>query len=344
MISASDFGESREARMTVFLSGSDIRNRIIELVADSNKMDCAVAFWGRGASELFASRSPKLRIRIICDLMSGACNPIVIRDLLSIGVQIKLVDGMHAKVYWTPSGVIVGSANASANGLGEEGADETYDKTEVDLYTDDPTVLKDTSDWFDKQWIAGTPVDEPLLQRADELWMRRRANRPVRSGNSSLLGLLRDNPEWFRERPMRLVVYKGEDISEEARVKWEEEKHRLYDAKSLRRYEDELPLYEDRTRWNIPKGEYVLDYSLTFRGLWRVRQENAFVRIGRNHRLILLDKLNTPPFGLHFPRQEQIELGKQIKRVLDERGRTLDKHGNYLDLRLDEAGHLLFPT
>ena len=202
--------------MTVFLSGSAIRNRIIELVADSNKMDCAVAFWGRGASELFASRSPTLRIRIICDLMSGACNPIVIRELLSIGAQVKLVDGMHAKVYWTPNGVIVGSANASANGLGEEGADETCDNTEVGLYTDDPTVLKDTLDWFDEQWTEGTPVDEPLLRRADELWKRRRANRPVRSGNSSLLGLLRDNPEWFRERPMRLVVYEGEDISEKA--------------------------------------------------------------------------------------------------------------------------------
>jgi hypothetical protein len=49
--------------------------------------------------------------------MSGACNPDVIRKLMNLGAEIKMVDGMHARIYWTRAGAIIGSANASANGL-----------------------------------------------------------------------------------------------------------------------------------------------------------------------------------------------------------------------------------
>ena len=92
--------------MTPFLFGTDIRARLVELINSSSEINCAVAFWGNGAEELFAT-SPKKSIRIICDLMSGACNPAVIRKLMSVGAAVKMVNGMHAKVYWTPVGAIM---------------------------------------------------------------------------------------------------------------------------------------------------------------------------------------------------------------------------------------------
>jgi hypothetical protein len=333
--------------MTTFRSGADIRKRIVKLITDSSEIDCAVAFWGRGATDLFPSTREK-SIRIVCDLMSGACNPAVIRDLMRVGVEIKKLDGMHAKIYWTQTGAIIGSANASANGLGEED-EETSSQAEAAIYTDEPEVLREASAWFNEQWKIGVPVDEPLLRQAEQLWKDRRANRPVRSKNS-LLDLLRNNPDWFKDRAIWLVVYDNEDMSPKAQAVWERDKGKLYDSASLRRYDEEgwWPLYEDATGWDVAPSEYVIDYNgenrkPSFGGIWRIRQEKAFVRSLKKHRLILLDEI-TAPFGLRFPRTEQNELGGQIKRVLAQENREPDKNGHYLDLALHMAGKLLWPS
>ena len=335
--------------MTPFLFGTDIRARLVELIDSSSEINCAVAFWGNGAEELFAT-SPKKSIRIICDLMSGACNPAVIRKLMSVGAAVKMVNGMHAKVYWTPVGAIIGSANASANGLGEEGA-ETAEQAEAAIYTHEPETLRDVSMWFENQWNDGESVDRQLLRRAEELWKRRRIHRPVRSQNS-LLDLLQKNPDWFRERGMRLLVYEGEDISKAGRVAWERSKRDLYYSTLLREYEErgELPVYEDATGWDLPPGEFMIDYSgpvgkPSFNGIWRVREHNPFIPIGtsKKHRLILLDRIDVPPFDLQFPRKEQNALCKQIIEVWAQKGWKQDKNLNYLDVALDKAGRLLWP-
>jgi hypothetical protein len=192
--------------------------------------------------------------------MSGACNPDVIRKLMNLGAEIKMVDGMHARIYWTRAGAIIGSANASANGLGEEDV-ETGSQAEAAVYTDEHEVLRKASEWFNRQWVDGVPVDEPLLRRAKVLWKPRRGNRPVRSKNS-LLHLLRKNPNWFRERPIRLLVYDYEEMSEEAWATWEREKEKLFGPESLRRFDKEewVPLYEDTTGWDLAPSEYVIDY------------------------------------------------------------------------------------
>jgi hypothetical protein len=139
--------------------------KIVELISNSGEIDCAVAFWGRGATDLFPSTREK-SIRIICDLMSGACNPAVIRDLMKLGAEIKKAEGMHAKIYWTQTGAIFGSANASTNGLGEEDV-ETSNQAEAAVYTDEPEVLREAAAWFNEQWKNGVLLDEPLLRQAE---------------------------------------------------------------------------------------------------------------------------------------------------------------------------------
>jgi hypothetical protein len=210
--------------------------------------------------------------------------------------------------------------------------------------------LRKASEWFNEQWKNGVLVDEPLLRQAKVLWKPRRGNRPVRS-KKSLLDLLRNNPDWFKDRAIRLVVYDNEDMSEEAWAKWEGEKEKLFSPESLRHYDDVgwAPLYEDATGWDVARSEYVIDYNgvnrkPSFGGIWRVRQEKAFVPLSssKKHRLILLDEI-AAPFGLRFPRAEQNELGRQIKRALAQENCEPDKNGHYLDLALNEAGKLLWP-
>jgi hypothetical protein len=49
------------------------------------------------------------------------------------------------------------------------------------------------------------------------------------------------------------------------------------------------------------------------------------------------------PFGVAFPRKEQMVLRQRITVALTKRGWRQDKNLNYLDLPLDEAGKLLWP-
>jgi hypothetical protein len=153
----------------------------------------------------------------------------------------------------------------------------------------------------------------------------------------------------LRRHPIRLVVYDNEEMSEEAWATWERNKGKLYDSASLRHYDEIgwMPLYEDATGWDVARSEYVIDYNgddriPSFGGIWRVRQERAFVPLSssKKHRLILLV---AAPFGLRFPRAEQNELGRQIKRALAQENCEPDKNGHYLDLALNEAGKLLWP-
>jgi hypothetical protein len=62
---------------------------------------------------------------------------------------------LHAKVYIGEKGVIISSANASANGLGEEG-DELLAGLEVGYFTTRQNDLELARRWFDdKSWLPG---------------------------------------------------------------------------------------------------------------------------------------------------------------------------------------------
>ena len=75
----------------------------------------AVAYWGKDATKRtgLAEHPNRAEVRVICDLLSGACNPNEIEELTRIGVQVKTLDRLHAKVWISGHDVIVGSANAS---------------------------------------------------------------------------------------------------------------------------------------------------------------------------------------------------------------------------------------
>jgi hypothetical protein len=59
-------------------------------------------------------------VRILCDACSGACNPDELAKLLEGRFDLRTRNGLHAKVVITSVSVIIGSANASANRLGQE--------------------------------------------------------------------------------------------------------------------------------------------------------------------------------------------------------------------------------
>ena len=107
-------------------SRSEITKRIRHLFGKADEICCIVAFWGRGADELFCKLDEEKigRVKIVCNLTSGGTNPREIEKLISKGFGVKHCSILHNKVYWTSRGVVVGSANASANGLSLESVEQ----------------------------------------------------------------------------------------------------------------------------------------------------------------------------------------------------------------------------
>ena len=111
----------------MFISTGTYITELEQLIGENNQLRCAVAFWGKGANNLFidfAKRGGNLQI--ICNLESGATNPNVINELLDMqNVEVRQLNDLHAKVISGENKAIVGSANFSCNGLNLEESEQT---------------------------------------------------------------------------------------------------------------------------------------------------------------------------------------------------------------------------
>ena len=101
-----------------FLKGSGLTSEIQRLVSTSNAK-IAISYWGIDALDRLKKKLDPKRsdLQIVCCLKGGKSAPEVIEQF---GKKARQNDKLHAKVIWTPSGAIVGSANASSNGLPDE--------------------------------------------------------------------------------------------------------------------------------------------------------------------------------------------------------------------------------
>lgn len=149
-------------------SGKVISRAISELLDRENVKPArfAVAFWGR-SSEFHL----KGACHIVCDLLSGACNPETIRALRRRPHCVVLhLDGLHAKVVVTSAGAVVSSANMSTNGLGSEGADASGTIEAGYLISADTKEFSEVEAWFDTIWAEARPITEQDLALAQRKW------------------------------------------------------------------------------------------------------------------------------------------------------------------------------
>src|ERR1700676_561564 len=107
----------RKQRVVRLLDEKGVIAPIRKMVKGCSDLRIAVAFWGEGAVKTLRLTGAR-RGRIICNLESGACNPKEVRKLrASKRLKLKTHAQLHAKIYWSPTAAMVGSSNASANGL-----------------------------------------------------------------------------------------------------------------------------------------------------------------------------------------------------------------------------------
>lgn len=152
------------------MSGPDLHSSIKELTAQPQAR-CAVAFWGAGSEEIVT----QVDARIICNLKAGGTNPFALRKLKT--KQIRQYDLLHAKVYIGQEEAVVASANASANGLGLEGSEQTsWMEAGVRLSNIAPVGA-----WFEKLWEQSWEIKADDWAAAEKSWRERRSFRPTTS-------------------------------------------------------------------------------------------------------------------------------------------------------------------
>ncbi len=176
--------------------------------AQRGKIDIAVAFWGKGAIELLGL-SAKRDFRILLDLNAGGTNPAEVQLLLNIDpTAVRCLDRLHAKAFIGRNEVVVGSANASANGLGAEGTEATR-WHELGIITDDALIRKNTKKWFERKWRAAQPISTAMLKEAEAAWEKNRKNRHFTTQNTNripLLDAVAANPADFEDRRIFVTV------------------------------------------------------------------------------------------------------------------------------------------
>jgi hypothetical protein len=150
-----------------FLSGLEIKQAIQNLKRQK-RLWCAVAFWGKGADQIFETYPADTRL--ICNLQMGGTNPYVIRKLMDIlgSEKVRHEPQLHAKVYIGDTQAVITSANASTNGLGLEG-DEQANWIEAGTLVE----FSDTEEWFKQVWKDSKKIENSDLAKAETAWKAR---------------------------------------------------------------------------------------------------------------------------------------------------------------------------
>jgi hypothetical protein len=181
-----------------FLTGGTLTDAVRRVLAGPHPR-CAVAFWGSGVgSFLDPGDEHRNDLRVVCDLSMGGCHPHALRELgAPKNPSVRYHDGLHAKVYLSEAGVVIGSANASDNGLGF-GAKGARLVEAATFHSADSATWTAAAEWFETIYEGAAQVDEAALERARRLFRPRRqvqAAAPSRPG--SLLDMVLADPDAF---------------------------------------------------------------------------------------------------------------------------------------------------
>ena len=221
-------------------------------------------------------------------------------------------------------GIIVGSSNASTNGLRFEGK-QAEGNIEANLFTDDASVVSKAISWFDAEWSDARKVDKVVAEEARPFWDHTQANRnPIIRG--TLLKAMKEHPKDFADADLWVVLYPDGPPSKQARKAFEAEAPLLYSSRQLRDLDGSYPFYED-DEGNfpfVPGKTTILDFcyddknrkhSFVFADIWRVREENYNVpmKVTRhpNARIVMCDLLHEYD-GLRVPKQEARTISKML--------------------------------
>jgi hypothetical protein len=214
-----------------------------------------------------------------------ACNPNEIRKLRAAGYTVKTSDRLHAKVFWTSQAVYVGSANASANGLGFEGT-EVEANIEAGIIFSEPTLVTKIEKWLNRLTGAARPISETDLKTADLIWRARRKSRDRLTAFKKGPSLLRQSKNFFREKNVFLWVY-NELYTSETKAKVEQKQ---------KAFGPEIDAYEVLGKNPPSAGDVIVDVYVGGRspeclGLFRITDDISPMKSGK-YTVLFCRKIN----------------------------------------------------
>lgn len=304
-----------------FVTGQELSIAIQAVLAGRRK-DMAVAFWGRGACDRLTLPPDASGSRVACDARSGGCNPSALADLLERNVTIRDVSGLHAKVYIGDKGAVICSANASANGLGEE-SKELFDSLEAGYVTEQQEDIEKALQWFRAIYDQGDDVTKSDLPEIRALWRERQKHRPARS--KRLLDALRNAPDQLRGRGLKVAIYTSVDPPPSVERAYKQSV--FYDAKTYRSL-SHYPFFWDAKDWKVGVGDLILCFEgdeqrkIACYGTWRVQ---AVIDGGI---VVPAGEYVRDPFRLKLPQSDARDLAKQVQSLVN--GGVLEMDGPLL--------------
>ncbi|MFG1429382.1 phospholipase D-like domain-containing protein [Roseixanthobacter glucoisosaccharinicivorans] len=200
--------------MLRFIREHDVAKVFSAAIREDKQVRIAVAFWGLGAAKKLGL-SPSDDVQIVCNLDHVGCNPDAVQELLDVGIQVRTHRRLHGKVYATEKLCIVGSSNASTNGLMVEG-DDAVGWKEANVLSDDPDLVRAASAFFDEMWGAA----ETRIVTASDIKAARARCDAVPAGtlnppnSKTLIAACRERPDVFEDV---IVIAYGEDLSRAAK-------------------------------------------------------------------------------------------------------------------------------
>jgi len=201
------------------LDGPRAEKRIRSLLGDARWVRIAVAYWGGDAiGRLGLGKLKTDDVHIVCDLRSGGCDPAIITQLQDLFGRKRVLtnDRLHAKLWLTDQGAVIGSSNASTNGFGKVGQ-QASGLIEVNVFTTDASARAELLRMFEEEISpsSSTPLKNDFDVGQEGFDTRRRA-RPVRPA-PSLLDALVAEPSDFDDRDVFVWSYPEEDFSKAER-------------------------------------------------------------------------------------------------------------------------------
>ena len=322
-----------------FLASSYIQAQVRRLASGSDEVMAAVAYWGKDAAEQtgFAEHKNPEAVRVICDLLSGACSPDEIETLTHLGFSVRTLDRLHAKVWIAGDDVIVGSANASHNGLPGDAEEAANASIEAAVLSHDPTLAREAKAWFEMQWCDSSKIEDWHFVKARDMWSRRHRT-GGRGFTTPLTEQARHPGSRDRFADLRLLAYLREDSSPGAENHVAENARLYFDDEEWQEFGEEHPWFEWPIRkpvWPHKRGTVFADFNcetqggeFVFNGFWQIR--NCPDIELREVRLTLLTKL--PHCNGYFltPKEQQV-IAKRIREVVAEREYREDVYGFYID-------------
>jgi hypothetical protein len=251
-----------------FLKGPSMLSTLQSLVGSNGEIAyLAVAFWGKGAIEqLNLEPKPGRRLRVICNLSMGGTNADEITDLMKLPrVEVKHSPWLHAKVYWTEQRCIVGSANASSNGLGWEGS-EARSFLEAGLLVTEPALNKQIGEWVKELWTGSKTIGPKDIAKASRDSAFIRNNRTSSPDESSgkvkfLRDALRSDAQNLADRRLYL---RWQFVTEESKTASKVAKKKRRDYKPFQRSHAYLETTAPIRERDFPKDSqliYALDWN-----------------------------------------------------------------------------------